>query len=60
MLKKGAGRLAKASPLMDTLPSLLPVSTSHIGLLNCKYYQSVTCITQDYMKAYASSAVYNG
>ncbi|WVZ05887.1 hypothetical protein V8G54_019233 [Vigna mungo] len=34
MLKKGAGRLAKASPLMDTLPSLLPVSTSHIGLLN--------------------------
>lgn len=47
MLKKGAGRLAKASPLMDTLPSLLPVSTSHIGLLNCKYYQSATCITQD-------------
>jgi hypothetical protein len=37
-LKKGAGILAKASLLFDTVPSLLPVSTSHKGLLNYKFY----------------------
>lgn len=35
-LKLGPGILAKASLLFDTVPSLLPVSTSHIGLSNCK------------------------
>lgn len=37
-LKEGAGIFAKASLFIDTVPSLLPVSTSHMGLLNCKYY----------------------
>ena len=35
-LKTGGGMLARASEASDTLPSLLPVSTSHIGFLNYK------------------------
>jgi hypothetical protein len=37
-LKLGGGRFIKADVLLETLPSLLPVSTSHIGFWNCKYY----------------------
>ena len=35
-LEKREGILAKASEIRDTLPSLLPVRTSHNGLWNCK------------------------
>lgn len=37
-LKVGAGRLIKASLTREIVPSLLPVSTSHIDLLYCKNY----------------------
>lgn len=34
-LENGVGMLARASDARDRVPSLLPVSTSHIDLLNC-------------------------
>ena len=37
-LKNGDGMLARASDLRDMIPSLLPVSTSQIGLWNCNNF----------------------
>lgn len=36
-LENGEGMLAKASESSETFPSRLPVSTSHMDLLNCSY-----------------------
>jgi len=39
-LKNGDGMLAWASEARDMVPSLLPVSTSHIDLLNCNHHSN--------------------
>lgn len=47
-LKNGEGMLASASDAREILPSLLPVSTSHIDLLNCINHN----VTEDILRIF--------